>query len=109
MAAPKPVAREHELTDRKPRRIRESGKTADQRRPKHLRESVKRAVMRLPDEKGTRLAYLASIGVPEAHLSDLLNRVEGLHLSTTPAHPIAVERINGESLTRVRRRRRRLA
>jgi hypothetical protein len=104
VAAPKPVAREHELTNRKARLVRENGKTADSRKPLHERESVRRALMRLPFEQRGR--YASKIGVGATHLADLLNRVDGLRLAPSDGHAIAVERINGESLTTIRRRRR---
>lgn len=105
MAAPKAIQRDHELSDRKARVVRTNGKTADQRKPLHERMSVARALMRLPFEK--RRSYAASIGVGATHLSDLLNRVDGKRLVPTDGHAIAVERINGESVRLVRRRRKR--
>lgn len=106
MAAPKKDPCAIWTGSKKPKLVRESGKTADQRKPVGERESVRRALLRLPEEH--RRSYAVSIGAGIG-LTALLNRVEGLRLAPSDGHAIAVERINGESLTKVRRRRKRVA
>jgi hypothetical protein len=108
MAAPKKDPCAIWVGKAKAKQIRESGKTQDHKLPVSERESVRRAVMRLPNEKPVRTRYLRSIGVGGATLTNLLNRVDGVRLPTTDGHAIAVERINGESVTKVRRRRRKV-
>jgi hypothetical protein len=120
MAAPKKDPCAIWVGKAKAKPIRESGKTQDRKLPISERESVRRALMRLPldSERTTskghtvihspRREYAQRIGVGGETLLNLLNRVDGARLSTTDGHAIAVERINGESVTKVRRRRRKV-